>query len=76
MPDITMHVVRYQVHEASVLFGASLSEPRIHEAQDSVLYMYIYIHNIYNYYFIYIYIYIYILVCMFVGSYLVIYIDR
>ena len=39
-----------------VLFGASLSEPRIHEIQEVALYVYIYIYII-------IYIYIYLYVC-------------
>ena len=38
-------------HQAPMSFGASLSEPRIHEVQEAVLYVYIYI-------------YIYIIVCL------------
>ena len=33
----------FSIRVTTILFGASLSEPRIHEVQEAVLYVYIYI---------------------------------
>ena len=48
--DVTIEIYAH-FQSLSLLFGASLSEPRIHEEQEAVLYVYMYV---------------YILVCIYV----------